>query len=117
MHTELCDESCECSCDSCVEQFEKNWAILTTEKKLCSHCGIPNTMTMDSLQETRYIHFYQPCESCKPLYLELVKSEGLCHQCQGRLIDSKCPGCFCTENMETCECRQCILARKNADTS
>ena len=107
-----CDESCECTCEYCVEQYEINWDACTAAKNLCKTCGIPTLITLDTLLETRLTHFYSPCDKCKPAYLGLMKLEGLCHQCQGPLSANLCPGCHCTENVETCGCRQCVANRR-----
>jgi len=107
-----CGDSCVCSCDYCVEQYELNWDAYTSEKSLCKACGIPTLITLDTLAETRYTHFYSPCDACKKPYMEFMKLEGLCHQCQGPLSGNLCPGCYCTENAETCGCRQCVSHRK-----
>jgi hypothetical protein len=107
-----CNESCVCSCDYCTEQYELNWDAYTTEKSLCKNCGIPTLITLDTLAETRFTHFYSPCESCKKAYLEFMKLEGLCPQCQGPLSANLCPGCYCTEDVETCGCRQCLANRR-----
>ena len=107
-----CDESCECICDYCAEQYEVKWSAYVCEKGLCKDCGFPTLVTIETLRESRYIHFYQPCDSCKPAYLDLMKIEKMCVQCQEPLSDGKCPGCFCEGNAETCGCRQCVAHRK-----
>ena len=104
-------KACACSCDYCTDQYERDWDVQISKKNLCKFCGIPTLITLDTLLESRHIHFYSPCEACKKPYLEFMKLEGLCHQCQGPLSGNVCPGCFCTENVETCGCRQCVANR------
>lgn len=107
-----CDDMCVCTCDHCQEQFEKNWKGIVSDQALCNECGMPKDMTIELLAESKYIHFYQPCDECRGPYMALMASQALCIQCQGPLDKNKCPGCFCTEVVETCVCRQCTLARK-----
>ena len=111
-----CDESCECICDFCTTQYEIQWNKYVSEKNLCKDCGFPSLVSLETLKETRYIHFYQPCDSCKPSYLGLMMYENRCVQCQDPLLGGKCPGCFCEKNTETCGCRQCTAYRKQHAT-
>jgi len=102
----VCDESCDCHCDTCTEQYAINWAEYTKRNDLCDACGMPNTIGIDAMFATRYTHFYQPCSHCRPKYLEFMSTNNLCVQCQGQLVEDKCTGCHCTRE-NTCECRQC----------
>jgi hypothetical protein len=106
-----CDNTCECTCDHCQEQFEERWTGIVENQGLCDACGMPKEMSVELLAESQYFHFYQPCEGCREGYLALMAKHAMCIQCQGSLVDNKCPGCFCTEVVETCICRQCRLAR------
>jgi hypothetical protein len=111
-HT-VCDHTCECTCDTCQENFERNWDIYVAEKGLCVACGMPKEMTVERLSSTKEMHFYLPCKDCNPLFLERMKAAKLCPTCQEALSGVICIGCTCTEDVEACPCRQCILARKN----
>jgi len=107
-----CTVTCACLCDFCQENYEKNWVLNTAEHGLCSLCGTPKIQTIESLKESRYIHFYQPCGECKPAFLDLMAQHKMCPQCQELLTGDKCLGCFCTGNVEECICRQCVAARE-----
>lgn len=109
-----CGETCTCTCDHCQELYEVNWQKITAHKNLCEGCGMPKEMTLESLKEMRHLHFFQPCDDCKPLFKEIMTKNHLCAQCQGPLSGAICIECFCTEEVETCKCRQCVAARKSA---
>jgi hypothetical protein len=109
-HAGVCDESCECHCDTCTERFELNWNTYTVENNMCNMCGIPKEISLEVLDKTKYMHFYSPCANCLPAYTEFMSSKNVCTQCQAPLLDGKCAGCFCTEE-DDCPCRQCVTAR------
>lgn len=111
----VCDDTCACTCDTCQEQFEIAWAKRVIEKCLCEACGMPMEMTLKRLSEDYTIHFFQPCEICRPAFLALMKQENMCATCQQYLVHEHCAECFCTEQPYTCVCRQCKAYRKSVE--
>ena len=112
--TKDCGKSCECTCDSCQEYFEELWDKYTEKWELCRTCGMPDTMTLESLDKYKEWHFFQPCEACKPAYVALMCEQRLCVTCQGPLLPyGTCRGCDCTGDVLNCECRQCEAKRSS----
>ena len=99
----------ECTCDTCQEKFEVEWANRVSDEKLCMDCGMPMTMTLESLEKGQYIHFYLPCDACIKEFLEIMRANSLCPGCR-EPMQRVCVGCFCTEE-DDCKCRQCVAAR------
>ena len=115
--SEECGSSCECICEGCQLFYEDMWGKFTKQFHLCDSCGMPETVTLASLEEYREWHFYQPCESCKPAYLAFMAEKRLCATCQDPLLPyGICKGCHCTQVVETCECRQCEAKRASDST-
>ena len=113
---EDCAFECECTCDKCQDIYERHWKQFTNENDLCFACGMPREMTVASLYSTRTVHFYLPCDDCKPAYVENMKAANLCQLCREPLSGLLCVGCTCTEDLATCICRQCKRAREKPDT-
>jgi hypothetical protein len=107
-----CSRRCECTCDACQEYYEKVWDAYTKECNLCSGCGMPPVLTLESLNAYKEWHFFQPCQACKPAYVARMCDLRLCVGCQGPLLPyGICRGCDCSGDVEVCECRQCVAKR------
>jgi hypothetical protein len=87
----------------------------TAEEHLCEACGMPIQMTLERLKQGYTLHFFQPCDSCKPGFLDLMKQHKMCPTCQQDIQGDRCPDCFCTEQPSTCVCRQCKAYRKSLE--
>ena len=102
----MCDASCECQCDECQERYEAGWKLTAEKENLCLACGMPYDLTKNRLVEFQYVHFYDPCSSCKPLIQALLKAENMCATCRNPLIDGSCVKCLCTKE-SGCMCHDC----------
>jgi len=112
----ICDDSCACTCDSCQEQFEVQWAERAAKEHLCDACGMPIEMTLERLKEEHAVHFFQPCDICRPAFLALMAQNKMCPTCQQYLKGDTCADCFCTEQPYSCVCRQCTAYRKSVES-
>ena len=109
----ICHELCECTCDTCQDFYEAEWDKKVAERNLCRDCGMPAEMTVERLKEEHTLHFFQPCDTCRPAFLALMKLHKMCPTCQQYMNGYICKDCFCTEQPYTCDCRQCVAFRKN----
>lgn len=110
-----CDHSCLCHCDECQERYEAGWHAQAAAENLCDACGVPqdDPLTVDRLKETQYIHFYDPCPTCKPRLDATLAAANLCPTCRDPLPGTEpCVGCTCTGE-EQCPCRQCKAYRES----
>lgn len=105
-----CDELCECVCEACQNIFEIMWMERATKDGLCLDCGVPTTVTVESLLQTQYTHFFQPCKACEPTVKACLAKANLCEACRGPLLNGTCVKCTCT-NTDTCTCIQCTTYR------
>ena len=94
MDLSACDATCDC--DACQVFFEAEWDRIAKEKSLCDLCGIPKALSMLSLMETRYMHFFQPCLACLPILQAFCLSSNICLRCQSPLKDGACSLQGCT---------------------
>ena len=106
-----CDAACQCCCDACQERYEAGWARQVAEKNLCALCGIPNgELTLERLEEFKYVHFYQACDDCSPRVQEFFKQQNMCEVCRSPLTAAgDCPFCNSTTPLEgeVCGCKGC----------
>ena len=102
-----CGRTCECTCDSCQNRFETEWDTVVERGGLCEVCGIPKELTFATLKQYEHTHFFLPCPSCRPAYLECMQRANLCEDCRHPLSSSfTCPDCDCS-GKEDCRCREC----------
>jgi len=109
-HSE-CDELCECLCEACQNIFEKMWIERATNDKLCVDCGVPMNITVQSLMETQYTHFFQPCNMCEPNVKTCLAKANLCEACREPLMNDICVRCKCN-GTDACVCIQCSTYKK-----
>jgi hypothetical protein len=76
---------------------------------------MPVEMTLERLKNCYTIHFFQPCDACKPAFVELMNRHRMCATCQQDMQGDRCVECFCTEQPSTCACRQCKAYRKSVE--
>ena len=88
-----CDNTCECWCDTCQTTYEDFWKKIIVKENLCDRCGVPKVMTLAKLLNAQYIHFFKPCESCRPAFKECMAAAKLCELCRGTLSGSICTKC------------------------
>ena len=99
MDISACDIACDC--DTCQAIFEAEWDRIVQEKSLCPNCGIPKELSMTSLMEFRYMHFFQPCIACKPILEAFCLSTNICLRCQSPLKDGACPLQSCSDSAQS----------------
>jgi hypothetical protein len=113
-HSSSCDSVCECWCDVCQKNYENEWVERAEKDNLCDACGVPKNITIESVFNFQYIHFFQPCPSCVSGMNACLAAANLCEACREPLVSGDCSKCKCLET-EDCECRQC-RAFRNADS-
>ena len=85
-----CSGFCECQCSVCQDAYEAAWIKTVNEKNLCVQCGIPRVLSIESLWDTQYSHFFSPCQECKEALASFLTFMGLCSICRNPLIDGTC---------------------------
>lgn len=94
-HIASCDETCQCWCETCQQNYEAAWDKRVKEESLCPACGVPlGSYTMEQLLKHQYEHFFMPCQTCEPALKGFMETAGLCYVCRSSLeSDGSCAKC------------------------
>jgi hypothetical protein len=82
-----------CQCDICQEEYEAAWDRKVAVENLCRTCGVPKVLTMESIFDTQYTHFFMPCPECRDKLDDFLAEAGICILCRGKIQDGACPRC------------------------
>jgi hypothetical protein len=117
MHNDVsgCGINCECYCENCQAHYEDNWSKRVINEHLCPGCGVPLTLTPETLVKTQHIHFFDPCTVCSPAFKACMAMANLCETCHS-YVEGECVNCKCEETA-TCNCRQCQAFRTSIQNS